>query len=165
MNKSLVKKIVYGVAAVCAVVALIMLVAPALSPKADYAEFIKGYTGAEIAFGKKESGLAFSFLYFLPYLLVIVGLVFTALAAFGKLGKAAPVVAVVCYIVAAVLFFLPVQALTLNVPAGTPKEFVDEAKKAITEYMQIGIGAILAAIMSIVAAVCTVVSAFVLKSE
>lgn len=161
MNKALIKKIVYGVAALFAVIAIIMLAAPALSAKVGDGSA----SGADVAFGNKDKGFAFSFLYFLPYLLVIIGLAFTVVALLGKLGKVAPIVAIVCYVVAAVLFFLPVQAFSIDAPAGMPAEYVNEYKKVMADAMNIGIGAIMAAIFSIVAAAGTAVAAFVLKDE
>lgn len=161
MNKALIKKIVYGVSALFAVVAIIMLAAPAITAKIGSGAI----KGAEVAFGSEKNGLSFSFLYFLPYLLAVVGVVFTVLAAFGKLGKIAPIVAIVCYVVAAVLFFLPVQTFALKVPDGTSKEYVDQMKKQLAQAMNLGAGAIMAGIFSIVAAAGTAVSSFVLKAE
>ncbi len=108
-------KILYAVAAVLGLVAVVMLFVQAVKvPDVETAlGTIKndgGYTGLQVAFGKSEEDvkvLSFSFMALLPVLLVIAGSVLSALQMASKKGsKILDYVAVVCFVVAGVLYFI-----------------------------------------------------------
>lgn len=108
-------KILYLVAAVLGVVAVVMLFVDNVKvPDTDLGILGTvegtGYTGLQVAFGSSEKDvevLAFSFMALLPYLLVIGGVVLSALGAFAKKGsKILDYVSIALYVVAGVLFFI-----------------------------------------------------------
>ncbi len=160
--KKYLNKILYGVSALLGVIAIIMLAAPAIVPKGEYADYVGGsFSGANVAFGN-DNYFAFSFGYFLPYLLVAIGVAFVIVAVFGKLGKIAPIVAAVCFVVAGIMFFLPIDLMAgKDINADELAEF----KNYVKEICTVGAGAIMAGIFSLVAAVLSVVTAFVVKTE
>lgn len=169
-------KIIYAVAAALALVAILMLFAPALTPKTEVGEAVKCL---EVAFGKREDGfgdkkveiLGFSFLYFLPFLLALIGLALTVVACLGKGGKVLPIVAAVLLVVAGILFFLPKQTFALgSMYKDAAKEMGDagkkmlaEKKKSFAEQLNVGVGAIFAGICSLLSAVLVAVSGFLVK--
>lgn len=164
-------KIIYAVAAVLALVAILMLFAPALKSKVEGLGTIKCF---EVAFGKKESAievLGFSFLYFLPFLLALIGLVLTVVACLGKGGKILPIIAAVLFVVAGILFFLPKQTFVLGSTykdmakemGDAGKQMLTETKKALAEQLSVGFGAIFAGICSLISAVLVAVSGFLVK--
>lgn len=107
-------KILYLVAAVLGVVAIVMLFVD--NVKIPDTKFLgetiegEGYAGTKVAFGFKEEDIAifkFSFMGLLPYLLVVAGVVLTLVNAFAKKNnKILDYVAVVALVVAGVLFFI-----------------------------------------------------------
>ena len=147
--------ILSGSAIVFAIVTIILLCAPAME-----------YTGwglmenkismASVAFGDKDNGLAFSFLIFLPYVLLLAGIVLNVLNMLGKGGKIVPVIATVCYVVGAILFFLVMQTFCLAVTDGIEGElkdaFVKNGKELITEACTLGLGAIFSGVLSLLSA-------------
>ncbi len=142
-------------AALLAVVAICMMFVPA----ATVNDTNMTYTGLQLTFGYSEDTLLgtvtvlnFSFLNFLPYLLALAGIVFSVLTALGKLGKIAPIIATVCYLAAGVLFFL---VITMCVPnSGDSKDLADLFRKTLS----LGAGAIVAGVLSILAALCSAVA-------
>lgn len=142
-------------AALLAVVAICMMFVPA----AVVTDTKITYTGLQLTFGYSEdtilgtvSILDFSFLNFLPYILALAGIVFNVLTALGKLGKIAPIVATVCYLAAGILFFL---ATTMCAPhTGDSKDLAD----AFRETLSLGAGAIVAGVLSILAALSSAVA-------
>lgn len=166
--------IVYAVAALLAVIAFLMLFAPAVS--VDNGE--RSFKCLDIAFGKKEEIMGFeiqyfgfSFMYFLPFLLTAAGIALIAAACFGKGGKAVPAAAVICLVFAAILFFLPKQLFSLpssykEAAAQMGKnggEQLKAVKKEMAASMKLGAGAILAGLCSLASAICVAADAFVIK--
>lgn len=126
---------------------------------------VKDYaTGAQVVFGAKSldavlltGGLKFSFLLFLGFIFVIAGIVITILPLVGVKAKLFPVVAMACFIVAAIFAFLSVTCAVVYVEAlgkTSTSMGIDNGK--------LGIGAILAGIFYICAA-CTSALPVVLK--
>lgn len=149
--------------AVLALVSILLMFAPAISMTVSVVKesVTSSYTGVQVAFGYTEASkiakdgipiLKFSFGNFLPYLLALVGIVFAVLAILGKLGKISGFVASGCFLVAGVLFFC---ALPMTIPAS-------EAN-LLKEYT-LGLGAIFAGILSVLAAALCAVPAFIKKN-
>ena len=163
-------KILGGAAAVLGLVAVIMLFV--VNVKMEQGIVSMSYTGLHTVFGAKktvevlgtkvsEAPFKFSCLSLLPYLLAVAGIVFAGLAAFGKLGKIAPIVAAACFVVAAILFFLALQTCIVKFykEAGISKK-----DAGFYETAKLGAGSIIAGIVSILAAGCSAALLFV-KAE
>lgn len=164
MSKKILKWILYGAAAVIGLIGAMMLFAPAL--KVDSFLGTETTSGATIAFGNKDEGFAVS-AYLLPFFLALIGVALVVVAALGKGGKVVPIAAAVCFVVAGALFFLPKQfamADLSDVPEAG-KEQVKELFKADMDLCDIGAGAIVGGIFSIIAAVVSVVPIFVCKEN
>lgn len=168
-KKNLLAMGVPALAALLGLVTVILLCAPGLAPNSDLQDFgAKGSVSlAKLAFGSKDDGLAFSFLIFLPYVLVLAGVAFNVLSVLGKGGKIAPVVATACYLVAGVLFFLVMQTYCIYVPENTldavKDTYVEAAKKVIKETMTLGVGAILSGVFAILSAIASAGGLFIKK--
>ncbi|MDE6355629.1 MAG: hypothetical protein K2L67_00050 [Clostridia bacterium] len=113
-SKIKIGKIVTLVSALFALVAVLLMFAPAVINN----DTGISYTGAQVAFGysAKNDGLVSVSVqvlkassYILPYAVCIGGIVFGLLAALGILPKISTFVSTGCYIAAGVLFFLAVQ--------------------------------------------------------
>lgn len=111
-------------------------------------------TGLQVAFGYAEESvqcLSFSFMALLPWALILVGIVTSALAASKKTAKLLAILSTVVFAAAAVLLFLmPSFMVFAETLAGV-------ALKAFT--WNLGIGAIIAGICSALAGVISLVRA------
>jgi hypothetical protein len=158
------KLLLSACAALLAVVTLILLVAPGMSPKNDIAENI---SLSVMAFGNKDKLLAFSFLVLLPYILLLAGIVLNIVSLLGKGGKLLPFIAAVCYVGAAVLFFIVMQTYCVYVPEALKDEarelYIKTIKKGFEETYTLGLGAIFSGVLSALCAVFSAVSVFVKK--
>ncbi len=112
-------------------------------------------TGIEVMFGKKEGNgyltvtyLNFSFLLFLGFIFAIAGLVITILPMAGVKSKLFPIIALACFVVAALFAFLSSACAQYK---------ADDLLK-----WSLGIGSIIAGILYILAA-CTSALPIVLK--
>lgn len=152
-------KILACVTAVFGLIAVFMLFAPALTGEIIGGEY--SYTGLMVTFGSEERALVFSFGNFVPYILLVVGIVFAVLEFLGKSVKFGGIIAAVCFIVAGILFCLPIDLIAFN-PEAVPAEAVDTAKEMLRIGYGVGAGYIVAAIFSFIAA-CTAVAPFVLS--
>ena len=159
-------KILMGVAALLGIVAIVMMFAPHLSE----AEGKITYSGMDVTFGHSETQLGitlkifnFSFINLLAYILVLVGVVFTVLAMFGKLGKISSFVAMAAFVVGGILFFLVIQGTSPNVGEASG-ELADKIIEEIKKTFSLGIGAIMAGIASILAGVATALATFMFKN-
>ncbi len=115
------------------------------------------YNGLEVMFGKKESTILgditifkFSFLLFIGFLCAIAGLVLTILPMAGVKSKLFPIIALACFVVAALFAFLTKSCCVL----GDGSMGADGA--------DLGIGAIIAGILYILAG-CSSALPIVLK--
>ena len=165
-HKGLELSTVYALGAiVTALVAFFLMFAPAASNSGG------SFTGAQMAFGYSESGevlgstvtvhiLNFSFMNFLPYLLLLIGMAFSGLAAFGKLSKIAPFIAAACYLVAGVFLFcvIPFCSPSVNTSIGG---IDDNYIKNFKDALSLGTGAIVAGIFALLSALCSVCPFFI----
>ena len=138
---------------VAGVLALVMIFLPAT--KIEMLGESENYNGLKVAFGNKDAGFDFSILLTLAYLLPVVGGVLAFLGA-KKGNKIFAYVAIACFVVGAIFLFCAVNFQQL---AGVSGAVEKEAKKMF----DLGIGAILAAIFSILGAVAVVLDTFVVK--
>ena len=156
------------VGALLALAAVFMMFLPAASIKDTDTTF----TGIQMTFGySKDAGLGtlelfgFSFMNFLPYILVLAGIAFSVLTVLGKLGKIAPLLSAVCYLGAGILFLL---AVVCCVPNADLEKLVNVGgsifgeKVSVRDCLALGVGAILAGVLSILASLCSA-AALVIK--
>ena len=149
-----------AIALVLGIVAFCMMFLPAITFNAGDSSS-DGWTGAQIAFGYKESFLGqeitvlnFNFLVFLAFLLPLVGGI---LALLFKNGLITKIVTTACFVVGAVLLFSIVGLSGIgrvsleegNIINEAVNAVLDELYKAIDSTKGMGIGAILGAIFSI----------------
>ena len=110
MAKSNVKKwIPGGIALLFGLVAFLMMFLKAVGAEGE------GYTGAELAFGKKEMGievLGFNILIFLGFLLPLVGGILSFIIGNGFLMK---IITTACFVVGAVFLFCTVSFSSIAV--------------------------------------------------
>ena len=129
------------------------------------------YTGLQVVFGhdeKKETLfgstittpiLEFSFMNLLAYILVIVGVITLILNLIGKANGLLSLISIIALVGAGVLFFLTAN-FTMPV-VGDISSFLGATVEEIRTYYQLGIGAILGGIFSILAGVSQLVKNFV----
>ena len=157
--------ILSGSAIVFAIVTIILLCAPAMVYTGKLTE--NTVTMASVAFGNKDAGLAFSFLAFLPYILVLAGIVLNVISILGKGGKILPIIATVCYVAGAILLFLVMQTYCVVIPEGLEGElknaYIENTKKVINEAYTLGLGAIFSGVLSLVSAGLSLTTVFVKK--
>ncbi|MDE5721511.1 MAG: hypothetical protein K2I30_02050 [Clostridia bacterium] len=157
-------KIVAGVSILLAVLAIIMLVAPGMSPKGLAAELGgESVSLSKIVFGSDKEGFALSIGLLVAFILVIAGIACSVVALLGKGGKIVPVVGAVLLLVGGILFFCTMQLYALDVPEGTPDALVDTAKEMIKETFKLGAGAIMAGIFSVLSGVACAATILVNK--
>jgi len=155
-------------AVVLALIAFFLMFAPA-AKNGD-----GSFTGAQMAFGYSKSGevlgstvtvhlLNFSFMNFLPYLLLLLGMVFSGLTVFGKLGKISPIVAAACYLVAGVFFFCVVPFCSPYVDKSGIGAVNEEYIKSFKDALSLCAGAIFAGIFGILSALATASALFIKK--
>ncbi|MBQ3219848.1 MAG: hypothetical protein IJB32_04580 [Clostridia bacterium] len=157
-NKSF---ILSAVAALLGVISILMIFLPAISIKDSETT----YSGLQIVFGFTENGLLgkivhfeFSFMNLLTYILIAVGVVFTVLGAMGKGSKFALFIALACFAVGAIFFFMQVAFCVPNkdlesVVSGLGGLFNKDA--SIKDSLSLAVG-------SIISAICAILSAIVL---
>lgn len=151
------KTILTVVAAVLGLVAFFMMFAPALTSK------LGDYKGTEIAFGSGEKIAASA--YMLAYILVIIGVVASVVAVLGIGGKIVPLVAAVCLLVGGIFFFLPASLAmpyTGELSGDAKDKYVELFREGVKE-MDLGAGAIVGGILSILGAVAVAVPVFIKK--
>lgn len=157
-------KIIYAVAALLGIVAVVMLFVEAVRvPDVETAlgtiESDYGYSGMEVAFGVSEEDikiLSFSFMALLPVILAIAGVVLSAIQALSKKGsKLLDYVAVICFVVAGVLYFIMPSFMV----------FADTVLGAVAAEFEfkLAAGSIVAAIASILAGATVLVKSLMKK--
>lgn len=144
-----------------ALVAFFLMFAPAIGDKAGTT-----YTGAQIAFGFKETyrsaslqALNFSFMNFLPYLLLLIGVAFGILVLFGKLKFISKIVSAGCFIAAGVFFFCAVQ---FTMPADTALGLLIGLAKDNQE-LSLKAGVIVSGVLSLLAGLASLSALFIKK--
>lgn len=143
------KKYLPLVAVILAVVAIAMIFLPCSKGNDDWKGFNAVFGYSMSAFGMTVNVFEFSFMNLLTYVLVIVGLVCAAMAA-KKDNIIVNIVGAVCLLVAGIFFFM------------TPN-FIVVTGGGSAEGLELGTGPIIAAICSILAAVCVAVPAVLKK--
>lgn len=156
-SKGLLGTVIALAAIVLGIVSLCMLFAPCVGVK----DTETTYTGAQLMFGytKKLDVLGstvetelFKFsANFVTFVLLIVGIVLAVLALLGKLGKIAPLVSAACFIVAGVFWFLIISFCSPAVSDALGSDVQAEAIKKAKETLELGAGAIVGGILSILA--------------
>lgn len=160
-------KILAIVAAVLGLVSVFMIFAPYAT--AGEGDFKVNYTGLNVIFGTdvevagvKGKLFAFSIVNLLPLIFAVVGVVCAILALLGKGGKVVPIVAAVAFLVAGILYFCAVQGVTFgDAYKDAPKEKI----KAMKKMLDLGAGAIVGGIFSILAAIASGVSLVFAKKD
>lgn len=164
-NKNSAAKFLPAIAALFGVVAIVMFFLPAVVAK-ENAE--SSYNFFKIAFGYKETSegiinvtvthLNFSFMNLLTVLFVVGGTVLTVCNYLGK-GKnnLFGFVAAICFVAAGVFFLLAVGFTSFNEDLTT---IIGKLGGDIKEYYKLGIGSIIGAIVSFLAAVSAAAPAF-----
>ncbi len=156
-------KILYLIAAVLGVVAIVMMFVDTVKiPDTKIlGETIEGegYSGLKVAFGYKEDDVAifkFSFMGLLPYILVLAGVVLTLVNTFAKKNnKILDFVSVGLLIVAGVLFFImPNFIVFADTLAGKIAAEID---------YELTVGAIIAAISAVASAAVVLTKVFLKK--
>jgi len=161
--------LLYLVALVASVVAIGLIVAPALEIEGKLATFglsdSTSYSGMKVVFGAKTEKyeyMLFSFMNLLPYILVLVAAIVLVLKVLGKLNSGiGNIIAVVALVAAGVLFLLVPNFTVLAESFAAAIDLANAFKEVVT--LKVGIGAIMAAVCSFVAGVCTLVPMFVKK--
>lgn len=150
--------IVAFIAAVLGLAAICMMFLPAVGIK----DTETTYTGMQVAFGYTEvtkvpiigteikaTIFEFSFMNLLTYILALVGVVFSVLAALGKGSKFANFIAAAAFVVSGVFFFLTVQ---YSIPNTDMNELFNFLGTDIKASLTLAYGAIVGGVLSLVAA-------------
>lgn len=164
-------KIITCVSIALALVAFFMMFAPAAV--AEALGQTKSYTGANLAFGYtyKTEGLLGTVetkifspsANILTYILIVIGIACAVVSLFGKGGKIVPIIAVAALVAAGVLYFCSVQLCapyTGELEGDAKADYIKNAK----EQLDLGAGAIVGGIFSILAGAAALVPSF-LKSK
>lgn len=126
------------------------------------------YTGVQVAFGYSETYpiigevkfLNFSIMNLLPYILALAGAVVALLAALSKKSFLLNIIAVACFVAAAVFFFTAASYVSVvGADNAAVKNIVDALKDG--DNLKIAIGSLLGGVFSIVAAACSALKIFV----
>lgn len=150
--------ILSAVAALLGIVTIVMLAAPGITYTADLVvtKTTTTFSMAQLTFGNKDGGFAFSFMNFLPFLLVLAGIALCVITAL-KGNKFTAFIAAVCFLAAGILFFCCKQLVVFDTGdlSGEAKDAAIEVLKAGIKEFKLGVGAILAGILSILAAIAS----------
>ena len=159
-------------AVIFAIVAVCMMFADAVKLVSGE-NVLVSYKGTQVAFGYSETYpiigevkfLNFSFMNLLPYILALAGAVVAVLAALSKKSFLLNIIAVACFVAAAVFFFTAASYVSVAGSEGSGslnalvKNIVDALKDG--DNLKIAIGSILGGVFSIVAAACSALKIFV----
>ena len=153
-----IEKFIPLIAAALGVIAIIMFFLPAITIKVG--DEVVNYNGWQAIFGftetkdipvvgeKKFEYLAFSFMNLLTLILLAAGIVLCVLSFLGKGNKFFAFIAIACFIVAAVFFFLTVAFTTAGAVYTLDGNLAQEKVK---EAWKLGAGPIIGGILSILA--------------
>ncbi len=167
------KKYLGWIAVACAVVAVIMCLLPFGAAeeggaKMTFSGFAAIFGGDLVTkasgFEVKTKAFGFSVMNLLPVLFVVAGAV---LAFLGKKkgNKIMNYVAIACFAVAAILFFCALNFVQPAKEMDVPKEYISEWRDELKNVIDLGIGAIIAGIVSILGAAAVAVDTFVPVKE
>lgn len=150
------KKYLPLIAAALGLIAVIMIFCPAIAGKETDSSYngLKAVFGhSEKVLGKKVGVLDFSFMNLLTYVLAIAGIVCSVLAYRNPKNKLMSLIATVCFAVAAIFFFCTIAftAISDDMLMGGLVKASD-----VKDGLELGIGAILGGVASILAAVASI---------
>ncbi len=156
--------LISALSVILGIVAIAMIFAPSIAIKNTE----QTYSGLQIVFGFTESTFlgkiehfSFSFMNLITYLAVVMGIIFTILGALGKGSKFASFIAIVAFVVSAVLFFMQI---TLCAPNQEMEKIISGLGQLLGEKSSIKDSFVLA-YGSIVSAVCSILAALVLTCK
>ncbi|MDE5721312.1 MAG: hypothetical protein K2I30_01030 [Clostridia bacterium] len=161
--KKYLDKIILGVSIALALVAIFMMFAPAVAAKVGDTT----YSGFEAAFGKSETHPLLGKLKILdasaailPLLLLIIGICLTVVALLGKGGIIVPIAAAVVFVISGVLYFMSGLLLSPHYYQEYYGEMFptkSDYVKYLRENFNIGVGAIVGGVFSILAGLAAAV--------
>ncbi len=146
-------------ASLLGVVCVILLAAPGLGGVSGKLGKVDDISLANITFGGGNFGVgktAFSFLNFLPLLLVVLGVITLVLSIVFKHIKLLPFAATVLFLGAGVLYFCAMSFVSFdlsNISEALHETTIEGYRKIISEAYALGAGAITAGVFSLLAAV------------
>lgn len=155
--------LLYIGALVLGVVAICMIMTTSLTIEGSVGSYkgTTGVSGIKVVFGAEDDGFLFSFMNLVPYILLVAAVVLLVLKVLGKMnGGLANIVATVLFVVAGVMFLMVPNFVVLE---ETFKKLFDLALKTELVKKVAGTGAIISAICSFVAGVCSLVPLFTKK--
>ncbi len=157
VNNKQLNMIIAFVAAVLGIAAICMMFLPAIG----FTDNDATYTGAQVAFGYKKTTsipligdvtttyFNFSFMNLLTYILALVGVVFSVLAALGKGSKFANFIAAAAFVVSGVFFFLTIQ---YSIPNSDLTNVYSSLGSDLKSSFTLAYGAIVGGVLALVAA-------------
>ncbi len=153
------------VAALLGIVAILLMFAPGVTVVPKIGKDSASWSGFQIMFGSSEKAggitvetLKFNFVAFLALIFTIVGLVGVVLSLLLK-GKLGGFLAIVGFLLAGIFFFLFKTVLSMNFENGKDVIKLIELGADI----KLGVGAIIAGILSILAALASAAATFAFK--
>lgn len=167
--------IVMLVAALLGVAAIFMMFAPGITAKVVGDSIIgkaesdtTNYSGFKVMFGEKDTPFNFNIMMFLAFIFTLVGIAGVILSILLK-GKIGGFLAVVGFLLAGIFFFLFRAVLPIGFEGG--KDAIDALEKglgvtglaSVKTKFSLGVGAIMAGIFSILAALASAAATFALK--
>lgn len=150
--------IVMLVAALLGVVAILMMLAPGITVGHKLTDKTESISGFALMFGSEE-GHNFNFMMFLSLIFAIVGLA-GVLLSFMLKGKIGGFMAIAGFLLAGIFFFLFRAVYPMSMENGAD---VIKAAEAFGTTFSLGIGAIMAGIFSILAALASAAATFAFK--
>lgn len=166
-NKSLLGKVIYALAIVAGIAAICMMFVTSLRIEGNLS-FLRStseFTGAQTTFGyatENATYFQFSFMNLLPYVLVLVAVVLTALKLFGVLkSNLFDFLSLAMFVVAGVFFFLTVNFAVMSEGLSNAINVANRLTTVVTTHL--GVGAIVAGVLSLVSAFMLLIKAFVAK--
>lgn len=155
-------QIVLLVAALLGIVAILMLLAPGITSttKVLTKDVTSSSTGFELIFAT-EDGMNFNIVMFLSFMFAVIGIV-GAVLAFVLKGKIGNFIAMAAFLVAGIMFFLFRATYSVTVGEDAYK-IIEAAVKSGATKLSLGVGAIMAGILSILASLATAAATFALK--
>ena len=159
-NKEQIKSFLSISSLILGILSLIMIFTPTL--KLEALGMSEGLNGFEVVFGKSEEGikfLGFSFGAFITYILAIAGGIFAFIGS-KKNSVGYKVFAIICFLVATILFFCLVNVSVIDREI-FQTELTDEEYKLAVDMMKgmmkSGVGAILGGVFCILGIITTAV--------
>ncbi len=151
-------KIIMFVAALLGLAAILMLLAPGITAKSNLVDKTSSVSGFKVMFG--GDGTDFNFMMFLSLIFAVVGIL-GAVLSFVLKGKLGGLLAIAGFLLAGIFFFCFRAFYPMGVEGGA--EGLDVLEKLTGVKFTLGIGAILAGIFSLLAALASAAATFAVK--